>query len=305
MIDQLIEKIFKLKNERQAVILAHNYQRPEVQDIADYVGDSLGLSLTAAKTEAKVVVFCGVDFMAETAAIISPAKTVLVPEPKAGCPMADMITAEKLRQIKLQNPNIPVVCYVNSAAAVKAEADVCCTSANAVKVVNSLSSTEIVFVPDKFLGLYVQSQLPHKKLVIYHGYCPTHTKILPEYIAQGKKAHPQAKVLVHPECRLETIALADAVLSTDGMLKYVAKSEAIEYIVGTEIGLIHRLEKENPAKKFYPATQLATCPNMKMTTLEKVLWSLEEREYRVVVEATMAQKARTAIEKMMEIGRQD
>jgi len=315
----LIDKIEQLKKERKAVILAHNYQRGEVQDIADFVGDSLGLSIAASKTKAKVIVFCGVHFMAETAAIISPDKTVLMPDVNAGCPMADMITVDKLKnllrtelslpkpqdEVKLQKPNVPVVCYVNSSAAIKAESDVCCTSANAVNVVKSLPDREVVFVPDKFLGMFVQGHVPEKQLVLFDGYCPTHAKILPEHIAKAKAAHPGASVIVHPECRPETIAAADAALSTEGMVKYVQESKAKEFLIGTETGIIHRLQKENPGKKFYPVTELAVCPNMKLTTLEKILWSLEDMKTKVEVPAEIAGKARRAIERMLAIGRQD
>ncbi len=303
--ESLVENIQKLKKERNAVILVHNYQRPEVQDIADYIGDSLGLSITASKTEAKVIVFCGVHFMAETAAIISPQKTVIMPDVNAGCPMADMITVEKLRNLKLQNPNTPVVCYVNTSAAIKAESDICCTSANAAKVVNSLPDKEVIFIPDKFLGMFVQSKVPEKKIILFEGYCPTHAKILPEHIQKAKAERPGAPVIVHPECRPETIALADAALSTEGMLKFVKESKANEFLIGTETGIIYRMQKENPGKKFYPVTNLAICPNMKLTTLEKVLWSLEDMKTVIKVPEDIASKARKAIERMLEIGRQD
>jgi quinolinate synthase len=246
---ELLVEIAKLKKERDAVILVHNYQRPEVQDIADFIGDSLGLSIAASKTGAKVIVFCGVHFMAETAAIISQDKTVLMPDVNAGCPMADMITTEKLKNLKTENPGVPVVCYVNSSAAIKAGSDICCTSANAVNVVKSLPDKEVIFVPDKYLGMFVQSKLPDRKLVLFDGYCPTHVKILPEHVAKAKAAHPGAPVIVHPECRPETIAAADAALSTEGMLKYVGQSAAKEFLVGTETGIIYRMEKENPTKK--------------------------------------------------------
>ena len=303
--EEIIRRIEDLKKAKNAVILAHNYQRAEVQDIADFVGDSLGLSIAASKTKAKVIVFCGVHFMAETAAIISPDKTVLMPDVNAGCPMADMITVDKLKNLKLQNPNVPVVCYVNSSAAIKAESDVCCTSANAINVVKSLPDREVLFIPDKFLGLFVQSKLPEKKVILFDGYCPTHAKILPEHIAKAKAAHPGASVIVHPECRPETIAAADAALSTEGMAKYVQESKAKEFLIGTETGIIHRLQKENPGKKFYPVTELAVCPNMKLTTLEKILWSLEDMKTKVEVPAEIAGKARRAIERMLAIGRQD
>ena len=303
--ESLVDKILKLKKERNAVILVHNYQRPEVQDIADFLGDSLGLSIEAAKTKAEVIVFCGVHFMAETAAIICPDKTVIMPEVNAGCPMADMITAEKLRNFKLQNPKAPVVCYVNTTAEVKAESDVCCTSANAAKVVSSLSEEEIIFIPDKYLGINTQKKVPEKKLILYNGYCPTHLKILPEHIQKAKAEHPEALVVVHPECRPEVTSLADAVVSTGGMVKFVKESKASEFIIGTETGIIYRLQKENPEKKFYPATPLAVCPNMKMATLEKVLWSLEEMKTVISVPEEIRLKAKKAIDRMLEIGRQD
>ncbi len=305
MAAELFSKILKLKKERNAVILAHNYQRPEVQDIADYVGDSLGLSIQASKAKADVIVFCGVHFMAETAAILCPDKKIIMPEVKAGCPMADMITVEKLQKIKDQNPNVPVVCYVNTSAEIKAESDICCTSANSVKVVASLPDKEVIFVPDKYLGAYTQSKIPDKKLVLYEGYCPTHANIFPEHIEAAKKAHPQALVLVHPECRPQVTALADEVLSTGGMLKFVKNSEKQEFIIGTEMGIIYTLQKQNPGKNFYPASERAVCPNMKLTTLEKVFWSLEDMKTEVVVPKEVADKARKAIERMLEIGRQD
>ncbi|MBN3032469.1 MAG: quinolinate synthase NadA [Candidatus Saganbacteria bacterium] len=302
---ELSARINKFKQERNAVILAHNYQRPEVQDSADFVGDSLGLSLAASRTGAKVIVFCGVNFMAETAAIISPDKLVLMPDPNAGCPMADMITVEKLKELKVGYPGRPVVCYVNSGAAVKAESDICCTSANAVGVVRSLPDKEIIFIPDKFLGQFVQNKLPEKKLILFNGYCPTHARILPEHVARAKAAHPGAPVLVHPECRPATIAAADAALSTEGMARFVKESPAGEFLIGTETGMIYRLQKENPGKKFYPVTELAGCPNMKLTTLEKVLWSLAELKTEIKVSKEIADKARAAIARMLEVGRQD
>jgi quinolinate synthase len=305
-VSDIVEKIQKLKKERNAVILVHNYQIPEVQDIADYLGDSLGLSLQAAKTEAAVIVFCGVHFMAETAAIISPNKKVVMPDVNAGCPMADMITVEKLKKLKNEHPDAKVVCYVNSAADIKAESDICCTSANAVKVCQSLKDTkEIIFVPDKYLGHYVSTQIKDKKFILWEGFCPTHVRILPEHIKAAKEKYPEAKVMVHPECRPETIALADEVLSTGGMIKFAKESDAREFIVGTEVGIIHRLAKENPEKKFYPALDRAICPNMKLTNLEKVLWSLEELKYEITVPAEIANRARSAIERMLNVGRQD
>lgn len=306
MAESLVDKINKLKKERNAVILVHNYQIPEVQDIADHLGDSLGLSIQASKTKADVIVFCGVHFMAETAAIISPNKKVIMPEINAGCPMADMITVEGLRKLKTEHPGAKVVCYVNSSAEIKAESDICCTSANAVNVVESMKEAkEIIFIPDKYLGHYVSTKVKDKKLVFWNGFCPTHVMILPQHLEAAKKKYPAAKVMVHPECRPETIALADEVLSTGGMIKYARESDAEEIIVGTEIGIIYRLQKENPKKKFYPAFDKAVCPNMKLTNLEKVLWSLEDLKTEVKVPKDIADKARSAIERMLKIGRQD
>ena len=302
---EIIEKITKLKKERNAVILVHNYQRPEVQDVADYLGDSLGLSQQAAKTDAKVIVFCGVHFMAETAAILCPDKTVIMPEVNAGCPMADMITVEKLRALKAQHPGVPVVCYVNTTAEIKAESDICCTSANAAKVVQSLPEKEIIFVPDKYLGMYTQSKVSDKKFIYYEGFCPTHMRILPKHIEEARAKYPGAIVIVHPECRPDVIAVADQVLSTGGMVKFVKESSAKEFIIGTETGIIYRLQKENPGKKFYAATDLAVCPNMKLTTLEKVLWALEDLKTVITVPEDIRLKAKRAIDRMLEVGRED
>jgi quinolinate synthase len=298
-------KILELKKKRKAVILAHNYQRPEVQDLADYVGDSLGLALAASQMKAWVIVFCGVHFMAETAAIVCPEKKVIMPDVGAGCPMADMITADKLKKLKVEHFGDPVVCYVNTSAEIKAESDICCTSANSVKVVRSLPRSEIVFIPDKYLGTYTQSQVPDKKLILFEGYCPTHAYIFPEHIKAAKALHPQALVLVHPECRPEVTALADAVLSTGGMLRYVKEAPAEEFIIATETGLLHTLRKHNPEKSFYPASEQAVCPNMKLTTPEKILWSLEDLATVVDVPEEIAGRARRAIERMLKVGRQD
>lgn len=302
----IINKIQELKKKKSAVILVHNYQMGEVQDIADFLGDSLGLSIQASKTKAEVIVFCGVRFMAETAAIISPNKKVIMPDVNAGCPMADMITVEGLRKLKAEHPGARVVCYVNTGADIKAESDICCTSANAAKVVQSLKDTEeIIFVPDKYLGNYVSTKIKDKKFILWQGFCPSHVKILPQHITAAKEKYPEAKVMVHPECRPETIALADEVLSTSGMINFAKRSEAKEYIVGTEPGIIYRLKRENPDKEFYAATDQAICPNMKLTNLEKVLWSLEDLKTEITVPKQIADRARTAIEKMMSIGRQD
>ncbi len=299
---KLIEDILRLKRQRKAIILAHNYQLGEVQDIADFVGDSLGLSQKAAKTDADVIIFCGVHFMAETASILCPDKTVLLPDINAGCPMADMVNAERLRDRKRELPGVTVVCYINSSAEVKAESDVCCTSANAVKVIESLDAKEILFVPDQYLGHYISTK-SGKKMILWPGFCSAHIRIQPQYITNLRQEHPQAKVVVHPECRPEVIALADEVLSTGGICRYANRSEVKEMIVGTEIGIIHRLRKENPGKKFIPASEQAICPRMKLITLERILWSLEEMAPEVRVPEEIRLKAKVAVDKMLEIGR--
>ncbi len=300
--NELTEKILNLKGTRGAVILAHNYQLGEVQDIADFVGDSLELSQNAARTNAEVIVFCGVQFMAETASILCPGKIVLLPDIHAGCPMADMITAERLRQRKRELPGATVVCYINSPAEVKAESDVCCTSANAVRVIESLDAAEILFVPDQYLGHYISTKTD-KKMILWPGFCPTHIRIRPQDITRLRLEYPQAKVIVHPECKAEVIALADEALSTSGMCRFAQQTEAKEIIIGTEIGIIHRLRKENPGKKFIHASEQAVCPNMKLITLEKILWSLEEVTLEVRVPEEIRLKAKTAVDRMLEIGR--
>ncbi|MDD5108437.1 MAG: quinolinate synthase NadA [Candidatus Omnitrophica bacterium] len=298
---ELVAKIKELKKKRDAIILAHNYQLPEVQDIADFRGDSLELSRMAAKTEAKVIVFCGVYFMAETAFILSPDKLVIMPDISAGCPMANMMSAEDLRKLKSQHPQAVVVGYVNTSAAVKAELDYCCTSTNAVTVVNALADKkEIIFVPDKYLADYV-SKKSGRKLITWHGFCPTHIKILPEDLKREKKFHPKAKVMVHPECLPSVVAMADVVLSTSQMAKFAKESPAKEFIVGTEAGLVYRLKQDNPNKEFYLASERAVCPNMKRTTQEKVLWALEELREEVRVPQDIREKARLAIERMLKI----
>ncbi len=298
---ELIEKILDLKKRRGAVILAHNYQLGEVQDIADFVGDSLELSQRAAETDADVIVFCGVHFMAETASILCPDKVVLLPDMNAGCPMADMITAERLREKKKEHPQAVVVCYINSSAEVKAESDICCTSANAIGIVESLDAREILFVPDQYLGHYVSTRTD-KKMILWPGFCRTHVRIKPERIKELKQEYPQAKVIVHPECRPEVIALADEVLSTGGMCRYAQRDEVREMVVGTEQGIIHRLRKENPGKRFIPVSEQAICPNMKLITLEKVLWSLEEMSPEVKVLEGIRLRAKAAVDKMLKIG---
>jgi quinolinate synthase len=299
---EIMEEIIRLKKQRKAIILVHNYQRPEVQDLADFVGDSLELSQKAAKTEAEVIVFCGVHFMAETAYIVNPEKTVLLPDFESGCPMADMITAEELIEKKKEIPGAIVVCYVNSSAAVKAESDVCCTSANAVKVVQSLPpDQEILFIPDQYLGQWA-AQRTGRKMHFWPGFCPTHMKIFGEKIIEEKKKHPGAIALVHPECRSDAKEVADEVLSTGGMMRYVSQSPGKEFLIGTETGIIYRLKKENPGKSFYPVNPEAVCPNMKKITLQKVLWSLQERQHVVTVPETIRTRALSAVERMLAMG---
>ena len=298
---ELVERINRLKKEKNAVILAHNYQLPEVQDIADYVGDSLGLSIQASKTTADVIVFCGVYFMAETAKILSPEKTVLIPDEKAGCPMADMINAEELCKLKAEHPKAQALCYVNTTAEVKAECDVCCTSGNAEKIVRDVfrEDDEIIFVPDQYLAHYIATRTG-RDFILWKGFCPTHVKILPEDITAKRALYKNAEVLVHPECPAGVTSLADKVLSTEGMCRYIKESKATEFIIGTEIGILHRLKKENPGKLFHPVSERATCPNMKLTTLEKVLWSLEEMGFEVTVPQDIMNNARTCLRRMID-----
>jgi quinolinate synthase len=295
----LVRKIEKLKKIRDAVILSHNYQIAEVQEAADFVGDSLELSRKAAAVPANTIVFCGVHFMAETAAILSPQKTVLLPALEAGCPMADMVDAEGVRRLRAEHPNAVVVCYVNSSAEVKAESDICCTSANAEKVVAGIPQERpIIFVPDQHLGSFA-SERAGRKLILWPGFCPTHARITAGAIRQKKEEFPDAKVIVHPECRPEVRALADEVLSTGGMCRYARESKAGTIIVGTEIGLLHRLRKESPGKRFTPACDQALCPNMKMITLDHVLWSLEEMKHVVRVPEDIRKRAEAAVQRMI------
>lgn len=299
--EKLVNDILKLKQERKAIILVHNYQIGEVQDIADFVGDSLDLSRQAAKTDAKVILFCGVHFMAETAKILSPNKTVLMPDLNAGCAMANMITLRQLKEMKRKHPEAVVVSYVNTSAEIKAESDYCCTSANAVKVVSAIPrEKEIIFIPDKYLGDYVSKQA-NRKMILWEGYCPTHRRILAEDILKRKALYPKAEVLVHPECTPDVIAMADKVLSTSGICKYAKESNSEEFIIGTEIGILHRLQKESPHKKFYPASILSDCPNMKLNNLEKILWSLEDMIYKIEVPPDIAPRAKRSIDRMLEI----
>ncbi|SJZ52506.1 quinolinate synthetase [Selenihalanaerobacter shriftii] len=299
----LVQKIENLKKERNAIILAHNYQIDEVQAIADYTGDSLGLSQKAADiVDAEVIVFCGVDFMAESAAILSPHKTVLLPEQNAGCPMAAMITAEELIMKKKEYPNATVVCYVNSSAEVKAESDICCTSSNAVDIVESLDSDQILFVPDENLGHYV-SQRTDKDVVLWEGRCITHHRVKADDFEKVKEAHPKAPIIVHPECRPEVLSAADYVGSTSQILKFANESEADKIIVGTEMGILYRLNNENPDKTFYILNQGLVCKNMKMTSLQHVADALENMQYKVTVDKNIRVKAKEALDRMLEFSK--
>jgi quinolinate synthase len=297
----LIDEIRTLKAQRKAVILAHNYQAAEIQDLADFCGDSLGLSIEASKTEAEVIVFCGVRFMAETAKILSPRKTVLLPDRQAGCPMADMITADQLGSLKQKHPDALVVCYVNSSAEVKAESDYCCTSANAVALVQSLPrGREIIFVPDQHLGQFVAKQTG-RDLILWPGYCPTHVLISQDDVSKVKEQHPDAVVIAHPECAEPVKDLADALLSTGQMIRYVKNNPAQRFIVATEVGMIHPLRKVRPDAEFFPAGSRGVCPNMKKITLEKVLASLAGLQFQIEVPEEIRLKAERSLQRMVEI----
>ncbi|MBE0428447.1 MAG: quinolinate synthase NadA [Thermoleophilia bacterium] len=289
----------ELALKKDAIIIAHNYQRPEVQDAADFVGDSLELSRMAAGTDAKIILFCGVHFMAETAHILSPDKKVLIAEIKAGCPMADMISAADVARLRDEHPGALVVAYVNTSAAVKAETDICCTSANAAKVVSKIpEDREIIFIPDRNLGLYVE-KMTGRRLIMWEGYCPTHEYITAEDVLGSKKEHPAALVVGHPECLPEVQNIADAIESTSGMLRYCKASDAKEFIIATEMGLNYRLKKENPDKEFYSPTKKAICPNMKMTTLSKAIKTLREDRYEIRLPEDIRARALAAVEAMV------
>lgn len=296
-------EIRHLLKERAGVLLAHNYMRDEVQEIADITGDSLQLSMEAAKTDAQVIVFCGVHFMAESAAILSPLKTVLLPRADAGCPMADMVDVAGLQALKEKNPGVPVVTYVNSSAAVKAESDICCTSANAVSVVRSLSEKQLIFAPDRNLGRWVAKALPEKKFLFWEGYCPTHERLTAARVQEIKAAHPEALFICHPECAPEVSALADHVCSTSGMYLYCAKSPAKTFIIGTEAGILYKLREENPDKEFILASPALICPNMKLTSLEDVLLALQTMQPVVTVPEQVRIKAKAALDKMLAVPR--
>jgi quinolinate synthase len=301
--EELAARIRALRAERKAVILAHVYTPIEVQQVADYTGDSLGLSRKAAEkgSDHRMIVFCGVRFMAETAAILSPEKTVVVPDPDAGCPMADMITAEAVRGLRRENPDAAVACYVNSTVEVKAECDVCVTSANAVKIVSRLPQRRVVFVPDECLGAWVQRKCPDKELVLWPGFCPTHHRITPEHVAAARAAHPGAVVMAHPECSMSVLDAADFIGSTGQMQDHAKTSGASSFVVASENGLLARLALDNPGKSFFPVTETAVCPNMKRSTLPLVLDALENATHVVRVDPVVGKRALAAINRMFEL----
>ncbi len=297
---KIAEEINKIKEEKNAIIISHFYTRREVQDVSDFVADSLSLCKAALNSKAEIIVFAGVHFMAESASIISPEKLVLLPVPDAVCPMADMVTVESLRCLKEKNPDAAVVCYVNSSAAVKAESDICCTSANAINVVNSIENQEIIFIPDKNLGRFV-SLHTKKKIHLWPGFCHVHDSISDENINKLKKMHPDVEFLAHPECRPEVLSLADNILSTSGIINEVGKSSSKEFIIGTETEIVQNLKRKYPDKKFYPASEKALCYNMKKITLESILNSLQNMEYELHIPGYIRMKAKKALDRMLEI----
>jgi len=301
--DQLKQRIKALAAERNALLMAHNYQRDEVQEIAAITGDSLALSMEAARTDKQVIVFCGVHFMAESAAILSPEKTVLLPRVDAGCPMADMVTPEALRELKAQHPGATVVTYVNSSAAVKAESDICCTSSNAVNVARSLDSKKLLLVPDRNLGRYIARFVPEKECICWEGYCPTHDRLKVAEVKKAKAEHPEALFMAHPECTPEILELADHICSTSGMYEFARKTSAKQLIVGTEEGILWRLKKENPEKEFILPSRSLICPNMKLTSLEDILNCLETMEPRITVPEEIREKAKLTLDRMLAVPR--
>ena len=299
----LQQKIKQLAADKGALLIAHNYERDEIQEIADITGDSLALSIEAQKTDKQIIVFCGVHFMAESAAILAPEKTVLLPRADAGCPMADMVTAEGLKALKKKHPDAVVVTYVNSSAAVKAESDICCTSSNAVSVARSVAAKKLLLVPDRNLGRYIAKYVPEKECIFWEGYCPTHDRLKVEEVKQTKVDHPDALFMVHPECQPEVLDLADHICSTSGMYEFAAKNPAKKFIVGTENGILWRLRKENPDKQFVMANREMFCPTMKITSLEDVLHCLETMEPRITVAEDIRIKAKQALDKMLAVPR--
>jgi quinolinate synthase len=299
--DDLVAQISGLKREKKAVIVAHNYQTDEIQAIADVVGDSFTLSKYCAANDARVIVFCGVRFMAESAKILSPAKTVLLPEPDAGCPMADMVTVAALRKAKNKYPQAAVVCYINSPAEVKAESDICCTSSNAVEVVNSVKQRDILFVPDLNLGHFVSKTIPEKNIIFWHGFCPTHHQIEAEEALQMKRSYPNALLLAHPECRESIVKIVDFVGSTQQIIDFASGSDDQEFIIGTERGVLCALAKANPGKKFYMMTRGLLCPDMKKVTLKSVYDSLNDMQYQIELDQIVITGARRALDKMLAV----
>lgn len=298
----LYDRIRELKEERNAVIVAHYYQVGEVQDAADVVGDSFALAKHCASSDKDVIVFCGVHFMAESANILSPEKTVLLPVLEAGCPLANMVDAESLAEFKKQHPGAAVVCYINTSAEVKAESDVCCTSSNAVKIIRSLEQKDIIFVPDSNLASYVQKQVPEKNIIPWNGFCITHHRVTAVDVDKAVEKLPGVKILVHPECKSEVTGRADFVGSTKQIIEYATNSPDSTFIIGTEMGVLHELGKRNPGKKFYLLSQGLVCPNMKKTTLKDVYEALEKMQHRIEVEPSIREKARKALERMLELG---
>jgi len=297
----ITEQIARLKQEKNAIILAHNYQLPEIQDIADYVGDSLELARISQGITQDTILLCGVYFMAEITKILNPNKTVLMPDQHAGCPMANMITPGQLSDEKKNNPNAAVMCYVNSNADVKALSDICCTSANGMKVAQSLSENKVLFIPDQYLGSYIAKRSPNKKFILWPGYCPTHMVFSREELMKLKDKYPDARIVAHPECRLDVQEVADTICSTSQMITYAQENDAEQFIICTELGMLHRLKKENPAKEFIPGSPNAICPNMKLTTVEKIMWSLERDEHKIEIDEQTRRQALSSIERMLKI----
>lgn len=301
--NELVEKIKKLKKEKNAVILAHCYQNVEIDEVADYVGDSLYLSQRANETNADIIVFAGVYFMAQTAKLLSPDKKVLLPRMESGCRMADMIDLEQVKEFKSLHPNIPVVCYINSTAEVKSECDMCCTSSNAIKVVESMGAKEILFLPDTYLGKWVEAKLGNIKITTYPGFCPTHLQIKPKDILEAREKYPNAKVLAHPECHQEVVKLADYVGSTTGIMKYAIESDNKQFIIATEKGVVDRLKRDYPDKEFILIKDNIICPNMKWHTLQDIYDALEKEQHEITVDADVAKKAVNCINRMLEVSK--
>ena len=302
--DTIVDHIAKFKRKNKAIILAHNYQIPVVQDVADFVGDSLDLAIKASKTDSENIIFCGVDFMAESAKILNPDKNVIHPDIEAKCPMAGMVDVDVLARLKMKHSNAKIVSYINTTSDIKVISDICCTSSNGKKVVSSLPEKDIIFVPDRNLGLYIQRSIKNKNMILWPGICPTHNNIRKEEILNIKEKNPESEILVHPECRPEIIDISDYTLSTNGMVNHVKKSNRNEFIIGTEKELCHRLSKENPDKKFHPIKS-AVCPNMKKITLEKVLYSIKSLNPKIILEKDIMIRAKIPLQKMIDLGRGD